>query len=87
MTWIFAASIVGLVCSLLITLFTIRMQVKIHASQRDLFRAQLEITTRDGALLEVINLGKLDSEDPEKLDRVLVFVRRAKEHARETAEL
>jgi hypothetical protein len=41
----------------------------------------LQITTKDGRLVVIINIDKIDQEDPEKIKQALEDVRKAKQEA------
>jgi len=69
-----AAATVGLVAATVITYRQI---------SRLIFRTEtlLQITTKEGHLVEIINIDRIDQEDPEKIKRALEEVRRANREA------
>ncbi len=72
-TLVLAAATLGLVAATVITY---------RQMSRMIFRKTLlQITTKDGHLVEIINIDKIDQEDPEKIKRALEEVRRANREA------
>jgi hypothetical protein len=71
-TVVLGVATAGLLISMIITAKELAKQL-IPKDAKNL----LQITTRDGHLVEIINLDKIDQEDPEKIKRVLDEVKRA----------
>jgi hypothetical protein len=72
-TLVLAGATLGLVAATVITF-----------GQRVIFRKRktlLQITTKEGHLVEIINIAKIDQEDPEKIKRALEEVRKANREA------
>jgi hypothetical protein len=72
-TLVLAAATLGLVAAAVITYRQISRMI--------FHKTLLQITTKDGHLVEIINIDKIDQEDPEKIKRALEEVRRANREA------
>jgi hypothetical protein len=71
-TVVLGVATAGLVISMIITARELSKQVTPRGMKN-----LLQITTQDGSLVEIINLDKIDQEDPEKIKRVLDEIKKA----------
>jgi hypothetical protein len=68
--------VAGLAWAALLTWLGVRNTTE---DRSNLENRRLQITTKDGRLIGMINLDAIDKEDPKKLDRILAEIQKAKE--------